>query len=159
MNYSLRLGRRKMGRGQKTCKGCGAATGPRAFKCAKCGQAFSFKAESVLGATRGIQQPEKVCDWKSLQRGDRIKVIAGSGPYWPAKADVEGAENIHMGYYGKFTVKSIHKDGIIACGNKKEGAWATCFIYMAEPKQAESGIMRVAHKVVKLTPKVKRTKS
>lgn len=147
-----------MGRGQKTCKNCQASTGPRAFKCPKCGQAFEFKSERVLSVPSAPGVVEKAVDWKTLQRGERFKVVAGSGPYWPAKKDVEGAEDINMGYHGKFTVKSVLPNGILAYGNKQEGAWATCFIYMGETKESESGLMRAPHKILKLKPKVKKGK-
>lgn len=140
-----------MGRGQKTCKKCGSTTGPRAFKCPSCGEAFEFKDKvpSIFKPEKG----ESVFDWKTLIRGDRIRVIAGSGPYYPKNAARE--EDIPMGYYGKFTVRYLDEDGIHAYGNAKEGEQSHCYIFMNEEASGPSktGMMRVPHKIVKLRKK------
>lgn len=146
-----------MPRGCKTCKGCGVENGPRAFVCKGCGQAFTFKhmdeaepASSGVTTTHKLTKISKLVDWRSLVRGDRIKVVAGSGPYWPSK-EREG-EKIPMGYHGKFTVAYLDANGIHAHGNKKEGSLAHCYIWMGPKVETPSGLVRKAHKVIKLKP-------
>lgn len=140
-----------MGRGQKTCKSCGTHTGPRAFKCPKCGEPFEFKDKvpSCFKPEKG----ESVFDWRTLVRGDRIRVIAGSGPYYPKNSQRD--EDIPMGYYGKFTVRYLDENGIHAYGNVKEGEQSHCYIFMNPEASglSKTGMMRVPHKIVKLRKK------
>ncbi len=151
-----------MARGQKTCPN-GHANGPRAKHCSTCNHEFAFKDKTAPVAPvvkqkkkRGVsaatlkRHHEGVrveCDWRSLVRGDRIKVMQGSGPYFP----IEGGDPINMGYAGKFVVLYITKDCIHATGNSKEGDSARCVIYMGEPNfNEETGIQREPHRVIKL---------
>jgi len=134
-------------RGQKACTKCNAMTGPRSIKCPKCGNAFVFK--------HAIFKPEAPIetnfDWKALQKGERIKVISGTGPVWPKKN--EAGEDIYLGYHGKFVVVRTDSYGIIAMGNKREGEHSTCHIYMGVETLSKNGLLRKPHKVVKLKPK------
>src|SRR6188768_2776846 len=133
-----------MGRGHKTCPDCGTTTGPRSFKCPnkKCGHSFEInKKPEFLKQEKGDHK----FNWKELQRGDRIKVLTGSGSYWPTET-----EKVNMGYYGKFVVKYIDKNGIHATGNKKEGPMSHCYIWMGAEVVTPSGLVRAPHRVVKL---------
>ena len=150
-----------MGRGHKTCPQCKTQTGPRALKCKNCSHVFIFKADKDEAPKTGrvsletkLTGIEKVTDfdWKQLVRGDRIKVVQGSGPYFP----VENSDPIPMGYAGKFTVLYIMKDGIHAYGNPKEGEGARCFIWMGEEGLSKHGVYRVPHKIIKLKPRKER---
>ncbi len=144
-----------MARGQKTCSKCGVATGPRAFKCPSCQTPFTFKKD-VEGVSLAQMRQQRTgeaqqtdFDWRTLQRGDRIKVIQGSGPYFK----LEDADPINMGYAGKFTVLYLTADCIHATGNPKEGEQARCVIYMGKPGLSKYGVYREPHKVVKLKQK------
>ncbi len=140
-----------MARGSKKCPNCGTATGPRSFKCSECNYAFEFKDPSVHAIRKKLDGTKAVkCDWRQLVRGDRIRVIQGSGPYFQPKE--EGSEKIQMGYAGKFTVLFITKEAIHAIGNKKESGH--CVIYMGESTfNEETGIQREPHKIIKLKPR------
>lgn len=138
-----------MARGTKLCQKCGESNGPRSFKCKACQNPFEFKTDSPslskMRTKRNSEGVVKECNWKELVRGDRIKVIQGSGPYFP----VANADPINMGYAGKFTVLFIAKDSIHAIGNKKESGH--CVIYMGEPTFIEeTGVQREPHKITKL---------
>lgn len=143
-----------MGRGHKNCSSCGFSTGPRSFRCPNCQTPFEFKEKGIAQLRKQLENKteQKVVDfdWRTLQRGERIRVISGSGPYWPASG--ERQENIPMGYHGKFTVRYVDKDGIHAVGNKKE-ANGHSFIYMGEPKLSKSGLFKEPHKIVRLKPR------
>lgn len=137
-----------MGRGQKSCSKCGATTGPRSFNCPACKAPFEFKTDAPslakMRTKRNSEGAVRECNWKELVRGDRIKVVQGSGPYFPTDADP-----VNMGYAGKFTVLWITKDAIHAVGNKKESGH--CVIYMGEPVFVEeTGVQREPHKIIKL---------
>lgn len=137
-----------MPRGLKICPKCGRQTGPRAKNCPnkKCGYKYTFKP-SALRKPKG----EKI-DWRQLQRGDVIKIIMGSGPYWISKYEKDEEGNplkIPMGYYGKYTVKSIDKEGIHAYPLKAKGS-GHCYIYMGKKKIGKSGTHIRSHKIRKL---------
>ncbi len=143
-----------MSRGKKICKNCGISCGPRSLACPKCGIKFIFKDKSpaqILDKIMGNIPSKTLCDYKTLERGDRIKVIQGSGPYFKSK---ETGENIPMGYTGKFKVLYVDKNYIHATGNKKEGVNARCLIYVGPPQQSQYGVWKEPHKVVKLKRKV-----
>ncbi len=131
-----------MGRGQKTCKQCGTQTGPRSYNCPECG--YSFNVQKGITKRnrkrRGVQ-----VNWRELQPGDFIRVLAGSGPYWP----LPDGEREPMGYYGVFKVAHVHEDGL-GCypADKKNSGF--CFIYMGEKKQSKVGTTMVPHKIRKV---------
>lgn len=149
-----------MGRGQKLCPN-GHPNGPRAFHCSTCNHEFAFKNKTTvpvvnIGKQRRSMSVAKLkarvhgtpveCDWRTLVRGDRIKVVQGTGPYLP----IDGGDPIGMGYAGKFVVLYITKDAIHATGNSKEGENAHCVIYVGEPGFSKYGIYREPHRVIKL---------
>lgn len=117
----------KLKRGQKLCKGCNTINGVRSFNCKSCGNAFSMKKPPKNGIV--IRQGVKVgnsptVDYKSLSKGDIIKVLKGSGPYHTN----ESGEKTYLGTKGKYTVDSIVQDGIMVVN--QNGAHE--FLYMGE---------------------------
>lgn len=129
-------------RGQKTCKGCGATTGPRTHACPSCGLAFVFKGEAVAPAS------EKV-SWKTLEEGEIIKVVSGSGPYFNGKED-----KISMGYSGIFRVKYTDETGIHAYPVKATES-GHCFILMKSTKSV-CGLVNQPHRIRRLKKAEKR---
>ena len=125
-----------MGRGKKLCKSCGTATGPRAKICNNCHQPFSFKPK-IFG-----KEPEKKVDWQKLKRGDRIRTMMGSGPYWQGRSE----EKTYMGHYGKFTVLNVEDNGLEVLSEKAGYA----FLYMGPTVTTEDGITRQAYSLKKL---------
>lgn len=131
-----------MPRGTKLCSSCQSANGPRSHSCKNCGQSFSFKAKSKEQKNTKII---KDIDWRTLQKGDRIKV--GGGPYF-----MKGAESISMGYRGKFVVYSLDDNGIIATGIDRHSGYA--HIYMGRDIQnKETNVWKIKHRLVKLKSK------
>jgi len=134
-----------MAKGQKFCSNpsCGKPSGPRSFVCKHCNTQFTFKAQSKE------QKNTKVIrdvDWKTLVKGDRIKV--GGGPYYMNK---EG-EFLPMGYRGRFVVDSLDNKGIKAYGIDKHTGFA--YIWMGEDKKDnDTGIFKTKHKLMKLKQK------
>lgn len=131
-----------MPRGQKTCSKCGTSNGPRAFVCKNCNAQFTFKAKSREQRTTKFI---KNFDWRTLEKGDKIKV--SGGPYF-----FTNGEMIHMGYRGKFIVESIDAQGIRAWGIEKQSGFA--HIYMGRDTQnRETGVWKVKHKILKIKKK------
>jgi hypothetical protein len=131
-----------LGKGKKACPDCGTTTGPRAYCCKKCNHIFIFKPKSKEAKNTKIIQ--KV-DWKTLVKGERIKVAGG--PYYVSKG-----EFIPMGYRGRFVVESVDDKGIRAYGLDKSSGF--CHIYMGRDFQnKETGVWKTKHKLMKLKPK------
>ena len=119
----------------KTCTKCEEECGVRTKTCPNCGQKFATK--TLKKTKKGIP-----IDWKSLVKGDRIKILKGSGPYFQAK----NVDKHSMGYHGNFTVHRINLDGIIVCGKFGYG-----YVYMGEKDYcAQTGIIKVPHKIRKI---------
>ena len=60
----------KLKRGQKICKKCNAICAARSRICKECGAAFISKNTPIKN---------EVKDWKSLEKGDWLKVVQGTG--------------------------------------------------------------------------------
>lgn len=94
-------------RGQKICVHCDTVNGVRSYECKNCGQEFKMKK-----APKGIRK-KQIDDFKSLNKGDWIKVVGGSGPY---HIDQEG-EKTYLVERGKYKVDRVDDIGIHAYGN------------------------------------------
>ena len=114
----------KLGRGKKICKHCNTINGVRSFECKNCGQPFKMKK-----GPKGIRK-KKVKDFKTLQRGDWIKVVGGSGPYY---TDRDG-EKYYMVDRGKYIVEYTDSEGIHAYGD-------TGYNYLYMGKRCPSPLM------------------
>jgi len=131
-----------MPKGKKTCPKCDTMTGPRAYACKKCNYVFSFKMKSKEERTTKVI---KNIDWRTLEKGDKIKVTGG--PYFVSKGDF-----IPMGYRGKFIVEGIDDNGIKAWGIDKSTGFA--HIYMGRDYQnPETGVWKTKHRLLKLKKK------
>ena len=115
---------------QKNCPSCSTLTHARTSTCKKCKHVFYVK--------KSVQAVLLAKNWRDLRRGDVIKVISGSGPYYLSK-DNPG-EKIMMGQKGKFEVAEIHDGGSKCCGifaHKLYGRSGRSnyreWIYMGEP--------------------------
>ena len=93
-------------RGQKVCVHCNVVNGVRSFECKNCGQAFKMRK-----GPKGIRK-KRVEDHRNLVKGQTIKVVGGSGPYYTD----EYGEKQYMVERGKYTVSHTDKDGIHAYG-------------------------------------------
>lgn len=124
----------KIKRGQKLCVNCNTINGVRSFNCKSCGNAFKMK--------KGIfkKSPQKVEDYTLLQKGDRIKIVGGSGPYYTTKDGIRH----YFTDRGKYTVDKIVHNGIIA-----HGKCGIEFFYMGPIQTSPilKSIVRSPHKI------------
>ena len=127
----------KLGRGKKVCNHCNEINGVRSFECKNCGQAFKMNK-----SPKGIRK-KKVEDFKSLQRGDWIKVVGGSGPY---HIDRDG-ERTYLVERGKYKVEYTDSEGIHAYGDSGYN-----YLYMGEscPSPLMDSIIRSPCKILLL---------
>ena len=129
----------KLKRGQKLCKNCNTINGVRSYNCKSCNHPFvmSKKNSRFPKFSKRI-----VTDITSLEKGDKIKVLQGSGTY---HIDSDGNKH-YLGNPGIYTVDFIDGDTIMAI-NK----WGTLeFIYMGPEKESTimDNLMRAPHKVI-----------
>lgn len=91
-------------RGQKKCSSCNTINGVRSFECKHCGAQFKMK-KFKRGLTKTL-----IKDHTILKKGDAIRVIGGSGPYY------EGADGVRIYFVerGKYCVDRVDENGIFA---------------------------------------------
>ena len=97
----------KRKRGQKICENCGCVNGVRAYECKECDHPFKMKK------WRKGNKRKPVEDHTTLQKGDLIRVVGGSGSYY---TDYNG-ERTYLIDRGKYTVQQTDSQGIYAYGN------------------------------------------
>jgi len=116
-------------RGQKLCSECGCVNGVRAYECKQCDYPFKMK--------RGRRTPKKkqVEDHMTLNKGDVIRVVGGSGSY---HTDYNG-EKTYLIDRGKYVVDHIDQQGIGAYGK-------TGFNYLYMGKSCPSPLMNTITK-------------
>lgn len=144
-------------KGQKTCK-CGAVCGCRTLVCPSCGTDFGIKQKAIKpvvkvapAVTINKFAPKKIkrrkkciqekVDWRTLDVGDTIKVLSGGGQ----RCITGDGQSIPMGYKGKFKVRGVRSDGILAYSGSEGGF---CFIHMGPKRVIDSGILLRPHKIV-----------
>tara|TARA_Y100000401_G_C8310261_1_gene219332 strand:- start:52 stop:477 length:426 start_codon:yes stop_codon:yes gene_type:complete len=134
----------KLKRGQKICKKCNAICAARSRICKECGAAFISKNTPIKN---------EVKDWKSLEKGDWLKVVQGTGPYFTCtRSTDEGSagDKIYMGSKGKYEVVKVVRDGIMCKGLGRKNCGLE-FVYMGEKNFSEyTGITKEPHRIVKL---------
>lgn len=109
----------------------------RAFVCKNCDAEFNMK--------KPRKRPRKtvVKDFKTLERGDTIRVIGGSGPYYTDAND----ERHYLVDRGKYTVISTDYTGIQVYGENGYG-----YLYMGEicPSELLDSITKAPCKILKV---------
>lgn len=129
----------KLKRGQKLCKNCNTINGVRSYNCKSCNSPFVMSKKN----SRFPKFSKRlVTDITTLEKGDKIKVLQGSGTY---HIDSDGNKH-YLGNPGIYTVDFIDGDTIMAI-NK----WGTLeFIYMGLEKESTimDNLIRAPHKVI-----------
>ena len=127
----------KLGRGKKVCSHCNEINGVRAFECKNCGKPFKMKK-----GPKGVRK-KKVEDFKSLQRGDWIGVVGGSGPFYTDR----NGEKVYLIDRGKYTVESVDNTGIHSYGDTGYN-----YLYMGErcPSPIMDSLVRSPCKIMLL---------
>jgi hypothetical protein len=125
----------------KKCQKCGTLSHARCSTC-ECGHVFYQKK----------QKNKVINDWQNLQKGDIIKSVKGYGPYW---MNPTTEEKVYMGSYGKFTVRNIGKNYIVAhqmLGKSIDNAAGTFVLYMGGHKKSPlaDNMWRSPHKLVRI---------
>ena len=134
-----------MGRGQKAGPKCKVTTGPRAKECKGCGHKYEF-VPKFLRPKIG----KEIENWSQLEKGDIIKVVKGSGPYWLGEEDENGVrEKVCVGYSGKFKVMSAHADGLCVYGVGGNCGYAY-LLMVIDPTKGDDLLIREPYKLAKV---------
>lgn len=137
-------------RGQKICKACQFINAARQRVCTNCDQEFILKGAPIKN---------EVIDWKTLDKGDYIKVVQGTGPYYISKKDNEQynvGEKICMGDTGVYKVVDHNEDGILSFGASPNNSGFT-YLYMGKKqKSTDTGIYLEPYRIIKIKRKIKR---
>jgi|TARA_R100001163_G_scaffold62826_1_gene54011 hypothetical protein len=140
----------KLSRGQKLCKHCGAVNAARSHKCNDCGKLFISKNTPIKN---------EVKNWKELEKGQHIKIIQGTGPYYICSSDSDDhntGEKIYMGCKGKYVVREVTGNGLLCYGIGKNNTGID-FVYMGNKELSQStGIIKAPHRIVILKPRKRR---
>lgn len=115
----------------KVCSKCNQESGVRTKIC-ECGAVFPTKTKRE----KALKPKCEEVDWKELRKGDVVKVLVGTGPYYE-----NSNGRTYMGLGGKYTVLSIEKEGFFV-----DDGIGRAFCYMGETKPGVVGI-KEAHKV------------
>ena len=134
-------------RGQKLCSKCNTANGVRAYECKTCGTEFKMKKRR-----KGVKR-KQIEDFRTLKKGDRIRVLSRSGDYYYK----QNGDRHYWTTPGEYVVHSINIDeknnnhGINCFGttNRTSGYH---YLYMGEIKQSENSTIcwHSPHKIVLL---------
>ena len=108
----------KRKRGQKICENCGEVNGVRAYECKKCDYPFKMKK------WRKGNKKKKVEDHTTLNKGDVIRVVGGSGSY---HTNEYNGERTYLVDRGKYVVEFTDREGIHAYGKTGYG-----YLYMGK---------------------------
>lgn len=129
-----------MKRGYKNCPECNELNGARKYECDHCG--FIFKVRPI--------DPNTNFKWYELNKGDQIKVLQGSGPYYIN----DRGERVYISDSGPYIVESIDEFGIKAFGVGKNNHGFS-YIYMGPDCKSPivPSVTRSAHKIIKIQHK------
>ena len=104
---------------EKSCPDCQQQCHARLATCKKCGFVFYKKKRSIIE------------DWKSLQHGDRIRVVGRSGTYYIKK----NGDKTYFTDAGIYSVREVRYNGLIVIGTGKRSH--SCeFLYMGDEKKS-----------------------
>lgn len=139
----------KLKRGQKLCKNCNNTNGARAHVCKHCNSEFTSNSKSkpVKIKKSKPKKYEEVTDWRSLNSGDKIKVIGRSGNYYLG----EDGDKQYLTDAGIYTIKD--KDDLgLRVYNGGHG-----YIYMGPEIKSNiiPNMYRSPHKIIKVNVPVR----
>jgi hypothetical protein len=129
-------------RGQKLCKNCNGINGARSHICKHCNHEFAIGANGNKPVKPHKKKRfEFIENWKELQPGDRIKVVARSGSYYIN----QDGEKQYLTDPGLYTVVYVDDSGIKAFN----GGYG--YIYMGPEILSNTipNMYRSPHKILK----------
>lgn len=142
----------KLKRGQKLCKSCNGINGARSHVCKHCnaefvkGAATTNDKKNKTLKTR-IKKFEEITDWRSLQRGDRIKVVGRSGNYYLTST----GERQYLTDMGIYTVQDKDDLGL----QVYDGGYGYIYMGPEVPSEVIPNMYRSPHKLLKVNTPIR----
>jgi len=112
-----------MSKGKKVCTECSTPNGVRSFNCKNCGHAFQMKKSRK-------KRKVLVSDYTSLEKGDVIHVVGGSGSYYTK----DDGQKQYMIDRGEYKVQDIRGEGIVVYSQ----AGGYNYIYMGKIRKSKT---------------------
>ena len=124
-------------RGNKICTKCGKRNGCRAFNCKHCDHPFKMKSH------RKTPRMQKHFDWTELNKGDIVRVVGGSGPYYKQK----NGEKQYLTDRGIYHIIDVCAEGLTLHSRRSGG---TEFLYMGPVRKSPwcTNLYRSPHKLL-----------
>jgi hypothetical protein len=136
----------KLKRGQKLCPECNSVNAARSYQCKMCGSDFLPKNTLLKN---------EVENWRDLQKGEEVKVIQGSGPFFRLDKDCEDGsrnERLYMNESGVYTIVELRDNGVMAYGDS-----GYAFLYMGPSVyREETGINREPYRLKRVKRRVRK---
>ena len=135
----------------KVCEQCQEQNGVRTLVCKKCRTPFKTKSSNYnRSKARRRRKKRFIKNWRSLSRGDVVRVVGGSGPFYESS---DGMRH-YLTDRGKYEVESIDKNGIHVLGIAPRTSGHQ-FLYMGPLKRSPqcSAIHRDKHKLLPVSVK------
>lgn len=128
----------KVKRGQKKCPQCDGINGARQHNCKYCNYAFKINH---------APNTNLIEDWRSLEKGDTIKVLKGSGPYY---YDSLG-NRTYLADAGPYLVQDKDDNGLMCFGIGKRN-YGFAYLYMGKERRSPlfSQVYREPHRIVRV---------
>jgi hypothetical protein len=104
---------------EKICPDCQRRCHARLATCKGCDFVFYKKKKSIIE------------DWKSLRRGEYIRVVGRSGTYYIK----ENGDRIYFTDAGVYCVREVHHNGLIVTGTGRTSHGYE-FLYMGDEKRS-----------------------
>lgn len=140
----------KLKRGQKLCKNCNGINGARSHVCKHCNADFVTKSKSDSPAKPKkvkIKKYEEIEDWRSLERGDRIKVVGRSGNYYLGS----NGERQYLTDMGVYTVQDKDDLGL----RVYDGGYGYIYMGPEVPSETVPNMYRSPHKLLKVNTPIR----
>lgn len=142
----------KLKRGQKLCKNCNGINGARSHVCKHCNAEFKKGAATSntkkdKGLKTKVKKFEEITDWKSLQRGDRIKVVGRSGNYYLTST----GERQYLTDMGIYTVQDKDDLGL----RVYDGGYGYIYMGPEVPSEVIPNMYRSPHKLLKVNTPIR----
>lgn len=133
----------------KVCSQCQENNGVRTLNCKKCGFTFIPKIKNNIPnkRKRGITKTF-ITNWEEeLSKGDIVKIIQGTGPYYL----LENGERHYLSINGIVRVGDKEHNGFWATHYKLKQNRGSFFVYMGHKCRSpiSDSLIRQKHKIVK----------
>ena len=136
----------KLKRGQKLCKNCNGINGARSHTCKHCSHEFHIsknKNPEKIKKKKKLKKYQSI-DWKTLVKGDKIKVVGRSGNYYVNS----NGDKQYLTDSGIYTIYSHDDNGLVVYGTNN--GFGYIYMGLEQPSNLIPNMFRSPHKIYKV---------